>query len=45
MEKDFNMFHLVDHEISLDDNEFGSREVDDELAIIIPKEDMSSSTA
>lgn len=38
MEKDFNMFHLVD-------DEFGSREVDDELAIIIPKEDMSSSTA
>lgn len=42
MEKDINTFHLINLQISLD-GEFGS-EVNNELAIITPNEDISSST-
>lgn len=45
MEKYINTFYLVDHQISLDDGDFGSKEVNDELAIINLEENLSSSAA
>lgn len=45
MEKYINTFYLVDHQISLDDGEFGSKEVNDELAIITLEENFSSLAA
>lgn len=44
MGKGINIFHLVNHQISLDDDKFRSREVTDELAIITLEEDISSTT-
>lgn len=43
MKKYINTFHLVDHDISFDYSKFGSREVDDELAMITLDEDILSS--
>ncbi|XP_041027033.1 ATP-dependent DNA helicase PIF1-like [Juglans microcarpa x Juglans regia] len=44
MGKDINIFHLLDHDISFDEYELQSREINDELAIIISEEDLIAST-
>ncbi|XP_041016181.1 uncharacterized protein LOC121258704 [Juglans microcarpa x Juglans regia] len=44
MGKDINIFHLLDHDISFDEDELQSREINDELAIMISKEDLIAST-
>lgn len=44
MGKDINMFHLLDNDISFDEDQFQSREINDELAIIISKEDLLALT-
>lgn len=43
-ETKINKFRLIDHQISLDNGEFGSREVDEGLATITPDENILSST-
>lgn len=44
MEKDINAFHLIDHQISLDDRKFRFKRVNYELAIITPKKNILSLT-
>ncbi|XP_042976278.1 uncharacterized protein LOC122307448 [Carya illinoinensis] len=44
MGKDINSFHLIDQNIDSDEDGFLSREIDDELAIPIPEEDLHAST-
>ncbi|XP_042962393.1 uncharacterized protein LOC122296655 [Carya illinoinensis] len=44
MGKDINSFHLIDQNIDFDEDGFLSREIDDELAIPIPEEDLHAST-
>ncbi|XP_042968040.1 uncharacterized protein LOC122301037 [Carya illinoinensis] len=44
MGKDINSFHFIDQNIDFDEDEFLSREIDDELAVPIPKEDLHTST-
>ncbi|XP_062100178.1 uncharacterized protein LOC133806060 [Humulus lupulus] len=41
--KNINSYHLLDEDISFDGNEFQSREIDDELGVEIPEEDIRSS--
>ncbi|XP_062094052.1 uncharacterized protein LOC133800096 [Humulus lupulus] len=43
MGKNINSYHLLDEDISFDGNEFQSREIDDELGVEIPEEDITSS--
>ncbi|XP_042954554.1 uncharacterized protein LOC122290960 [Carya illinoinensis] len=43
MGKDINSYHLLDDDICFDEEEFQSREIDDELAVAIPKEDIAAS--
>ncbi|KAF5442969.1 hypothetical protein F2P56_035574 [Juglans regia] len=45
MGKNINLFHLLDGNICFDKDQFKSREIDDELAIEIPKEDIAASKA
>ncbi|XP_062075122.1 uncharacterized protein LOC133779145 [Humulus lupulus] len=42
MGKNINSYHLLDEDISFDGNEFQSREIDDELGVEIPEEDITS---
>ncbi|KAG2695935.1 hypothetical protein I3760_07G034500 [Carya illinoinensis] len=44
MGRDINLFHLMDQNIDFDKDEFLCREIDDELAIPIPEEDLHAST-
>lgn len=44
MEKDINTFHLIDHQISLDDRKFRFKRVNYELAIITPEKNILSLT-
>ncbi|KAF5463233.1 hypothetical protein F2P56_019163 [Juglans regia] len=44
MGRDINSFHLIDQNIHFVENEFLSREIDDELAVPIPEEDILAST-
>ncbi|KAG2685086.1 hypothetical protein I3760_10G108500 [Carya illinoinensis] len=44
MGKDINSFHLIDQNIDFDEDGFLSREIDDELAVPIPEEDLHAST-
>ncbi|XP_042941189.1 uncharacterized protein LOC122275912 [Carya illinoinensis] len=44
MGKDINSFQLLDQNIHFDEDEFLSREIDDELAVSIPEEDILAST-
>ncbi|KAG6726965.1 hypothetical protein I3842_02G107600 [Carya illinoinensis] len=43
MGKDINSYHLLDDDICFDEEEFQSREIDDELAVEIPEEDIAAS--
>ncbi|XP_062100049.1 uncharacterized protein LOC133805918 [Humulus lupulus] len=43
MGKNINSYHLLDEDISFNGNEFQSREIDDELGVEIPEEDIISS--
>ncbi|XP_062114746.1 uncharacterized protein LOC133825867 [Humulus lupulus] len=43
MGKNINSYHLLNEDISFDGNEFQSREIDDELGVEIPEEDITSS--
>ncbi|XP_035546223.1 uncharacterized protein LOC118348498 [Juglans regia] len=43
MGKDINMFHLIDHDVSFDQNETESSEINDEFAVLIPEEDLMAS--
>ncbi|XP_062094266.1 uncharacterized protein LOC133800324 [Humulus lupulus] len=43
MGKNINSYHLLDEDISFDGNEFQSREINDELGVEIPEEDITSS--
>ncbi|KAG7956855.1 hypothetical protein I3843_11G145000 [Carya illinoinensis] len=44
MGRDINSFQLLDRNIHFDEDEFLSREIDDELAVFIPEEDITAST-
>ncbi|KAG7952067.1 hypothetical protein I3843_12G040700 [Carya illinoinensis] len=44
MGRDINSFQLLDQNIHFDEDEFLSREIDDELAVSIPEEDILAST-
>ncbi|XP_042980082.1 uncharacterized protein LOC122310265 [Carya illinoinensis] len=44
MGRDINSFQLLDRNIHFDEDEFLSREIDDELAVFIPEEDLTAST-
>ncbi|KAF5466120.1 hypothetical protein F2P56_016075 [Juglans regia] len=43
MGKDINMFHLIEHDVSFDQNETEAREINDEFAVSIPEEDLMAS--
>ncbi|XP_035539697.1 uncharacterized protein LOC118344048 [Juglans regia] len=43
MGKHINSFHLLDDDICFDEDQFESREIDDELAVEIPEEDNAAS--
>ncbi|XP_035540203.1 uncharacterized protein LOC109004666 [Juglans regia] len=43
MGKHINSFHLLDDDICFDEDQFESREIDDELAVEIPEEDTAAS--
>ncbi|XP_062089615.1 uncharacterized protein LOC133796149 [Humulus lupulus] len=43
MGKNINFYHFLHEDISFDGNEFQSREIDDELGVEIPEEDITSS--
>ncbi|XP_062099786.1 uncharacterized protein LOC133805610 [Humulus lupulus] len=43
MGENINSYHLLDEDISFNGNEFQSREIDDELGVEIPEEDITSS--
>ncbi|XP_041007529.1 uncharacterized protein LOC121252111 [Juglans microcarpa x Juglans regia] len=43
MGKDINIFHLIEHDVSFDQNETESREINDEFAVLIPEEDLMAS--
>ncbi|XP_042969154.1 uncharacterized protein LOC122301854 [Carya illinoinensis] len=43
MGKDINSYHLLDDDICFDEEEFQSREIDDELAVEILEEDIAAS--
>ncbi|KAG6713098.1 hypothetical protein I3842_05G134100 [Carya illinoinensis] len=45
MGKDINSFHLLDDNICFDEDQVESREIDDELAVEIPEEDIVASEA
>ncbi|XP_041001530.1 uncharacterized protein LOC121247218 [Juglans microcarpa x Juglans regia] len=45
MGKDINSFYLLDDNICFDEDQFESREIDDELAVEIPTEDIAVSEA
>jgi hypothetical protein len=40
MGKDINIYHLVDYKITFDETEMGSREISDELHILVSPEDL-----
>ncbi|KAG7956985.1 hypothetical protein I3843_11G152200 [Carya illinoinensis] len=44
MGRDINSFQLLDRNIHFDEDEFLSKEIDDELAVLIPEEDILAST-
>ncbi|KAG7985545.1 hypothetical protein I3843_03G030800 [Carya illinoinensis] len=44
MGRNINSFHLIDQNIDFDQDEFLFREIDDELAVPIPEEDLHAST-
>ncbi|XP_041001049.1 ATP-dependent DNA helicase PIF4-like [Juglans microcarpa x Juglans regia] len=43
MGKDINSYNLLDDDICFDEEEFQSREIDDELTVEIPEEDIAAS--